>query len=815
MPHYIEKIEKLTLPTVAMRDVVAFPSIPLSFEVQREASVGAVNLASGRDMYVFLVAQKDIATKEPNINELYSVGVVSKIKQIIRSSDGIIRVISEGNCRATLMNMRRDENGVIIADVLAKTLIIDSSTTGVRSEALFSEAISAADKCRKYLPGISPEIINTAKSINNPGLLADFLAANMLVRFIDKQEVLEIYDPIKRLETTIALIEGEEDILRAELDLHNRVKEQIDENQRDYYLREQLKALQSELGMTGEDDFDEYSAKIAEAKLPAHVAEKLNRENQRLSKTPSGSPDANVLRNYIEAVLDIPWGKKTKDRLDIVKAREILDSDHDGLDKVKERIIEYLAVKQLNPELGNQIICFLGPPGVGKTSLAMSIARAMKRKYARVSLGGIRDEAEIRGHRKTYVGSMPGRIINALTQSGSMNPLLLLDEIDKMCSDMHGDPSSALLEVLDGEQNKYFRDHFIELPVDLSDCMFIATANSLENVPRPLIDRMEIIELHTYTKNEKLAIAKNHLLPKQLKRHGLTRRAFKISDDAIAEIIAHYTAESGVRNLERELASLCRKAAKKLVEGDVKSVSIKRDDVKLYLGVPKIDDEIIGEPLVGVVNGLAYTEVGGDLLKIEAATMDGSGKLELTGSLGDVMKESAHIAISYIRSHAGELGVKSDFYKNTDIHIHVPEGAVPKDGPSAGVTMLTALTSVLSGKPVRSDIAMTGEITLTGRVLPIGGLREKTTAAVAAGVKSVLIPDGNVKDIDELEAQTREALSFIPCKTADDVLKSALIVLEEGANIPTEYDKSAQSDFIVPTVPTNQRHRVSVSSDNI
>ena len=538
-----------------------------------------------------------------------------------------------------------------------------------------------------------------------------------------------------------------------------------------------MKVIEDELG-EGSDP-DDYSDRIAKAKIPEELREKLNRENDRLLRTPYGSAEATVSRIWIEEVLDLPWNRRTRDRVDVAAAEKILNDDHDGLEKVKQRILEYLAVKQLNPALKNQIICLVGPPGTGKTSIAGSIAKAMKRRFVRVSLGGIHDEADIRGHRKTYVASMPGRVIEAIRRAGSCNPLILFDEIDKLTSDLRGDPASAMLEVLDPEQNKSFRDHFIEYPFDLSECFFITTANTTEGIPKPLLDRMEVIELDGYTRTEKLSIAKHHLIPKQLKRHGLTRRAMKLTDDAVYEIIDCYTSEAGVRNLERNIASLCRKTAKQLLESgapDEKKVVIDRKDIEKYLGGRKLLPEKIGtEDLVGVVNGLAYTGAGGDLLKVEAAVLDGTGKLELTGSLGDVMKESAKAALTYVRKIAAEYGIPGDFYKTRDIHIHVPEGAVPKDGPSAGVTMVTALVSALSGLPVRHDLAMTGEVTITGRVMAIGGLREKTMAAYAAGVKTVLIPAENVMNLDEVVPEVKANIEFIPCRSASDVLREALV----------------------------------------
>lgn len=774
MPKTIEKVEIMNLPVVVIRGIVAFPASPVSFEVVREFGIAACDAANNSNMYVFLVTQKDLSAEEPEIDNIYEVGTVAKIKQALKTPEGHIRLIADGKCRASVIRYQKNEK-YITAEVMCKTVSLEESPN-IRIEAMMREAVSSVEKMLELLPAVSDELLYTARSIKNPGLLADFIASNVLVKYSDKQKILDIFDPIVRIETISVVIESERKLLETERRIHRIVRRKIDANQRDYYMREQLKVLQDELGMDGQSEIDEYTSKICSAGLSAEIEEKLLKEVNKLSKLPSGSPEGSVIRNYLDVCLEIPWNKKTKDRADINAARKILNADHDGLDKIKERILEFIAVKQLNPEIANQIICFVGPPGIGKTSLAASIASALKREYVRVSLGGIRDEADIRGHRKTYIGAMPGRIIEALTRAGSRNPLILLDEIDKMGHSAHGDPESALLEVLDGEQNKAFRDHFIELPVDLSDCMFIATANTLDTVARPLIDRMEIIELHTYTRHEKLAIAKNHLIPKQLKKHGLNKRLVRISDDVILELIDGFTRESGVRNLEREIGSLCRKAAVKIVDEKMKSVTIKKDELQKYLGHRRIDSDDIAEiDEIGVVNGLAYTSVGGDILKIEVAVMDGNGKIELTGSLGDIMKESARIGVSYIREYADQLGVPRDFSVSKDLHIHVPEGAVPKDGPSAGVTMVTALVSALSKTPVRRDVAMTGEITLTGRVLPIGGLREKTTAAYTAGVKTVLIPEKNLSDLDEIDPVVRSGMEFIPCSRIADILKHALV----------------------------------------
>ena len=806
MPKFIEKIEKLTLPVIPLRGIVAFPSLPLNFELARDISISACTQAASADMYIFLVSQKQLDKETVEPQDLYTVGSVAKIRQTLKTSEGHLRVIAEGVCRASTVSYFM-QDGHLNAEVMSKTVSLDRSLGGdVKVEALMNEALTALENMVKYIPSSTDELLLAAKSLKNPGLLADFVASNALVRLEDKQRILEIYEPLRRLETLTILLDSEAELLQTEASIHQRVREQIDDNQRDYYLREQLKVIQGELGMDSGDEVDEYYDKIAKAKLPKEIEEKLMKEVGRLNKTQYGSPEASVLRTYLDTCLEIPWSKTTRDRDDVAAAKKILDADHDGLTKVKDRILEYIAVRQLSPNLKSQILCFVGPPGIGKTSLAASIARAMHRKYVRVSLGGIRDEADIRGHRKTYVGAMPGRIVNALVQAGTRNPLILLDEIDKMCADAHGDPASAMLEVLDSEQNKTFRDHFIEMPLDLSDCVFIATANTLETVPRPLIDRMEILELTTYTKNEKLAIAKNHLIPKQLKRHGLTRRMLRLTDDAVTEIIDGYTRESGVRNLEREIASICRKAARRIVENKEKSIVIRAESIPSFLGPRKmIPDRVFDTDPVGVVNGLAYTESGGDLLRIETIIMNGSGKLELTGSLGDVMKESAHLAVSYIRAHADALGVPPDFYKTKDIHIHVPEGAVPKDGPSAGVSILTSLTSALSGHPVHRDIAMTGELTLTGRVLAIGGLKEKTTAAWSAGVTRVLIPWDNQRDLEEIDPIVRSQLLFIPCRHADEVLREALC-LPMHPLVPELHPARETERVSIPLIPADDAH---------
>ncbi len=774
MPDYIEKIDKTNLPVVPLRGIVVFPLTSISLEVTGNCAMAAINEAAKHDGIAFFVMQKDFGDK-PDVDKLFATGCVAKIKQTIRVSDKTRRIVIEGINRAAITSASKNGD-LITADLLIRwTHAADNG--GLRGEAYMREAVAAFEKLVELMPKLSNEVSSTVRSIDQIGLLADFIGCHVLVRPADKQKVLEAVDPMKRIQTVTAIMYDELALLSTELDIRSKVQEKLNRNQREYVLREQLKVIKSELGDDQSNEADEYRKRIADAKLPAEVEKKLLKEVDRMVKNPFGSAESSVSRNWIDTCLEFPWTKLSKDRCDIERAKKILDEDHDGLEKVKERILEFLAVRQLTPNLRTQIICLVGPPGVGKTSIGASIARATGRKYVRVSLGGVRDEAEIRGHRKTYIGAMPGRVTAALTQAGTRNPVVLLDEIDKLSQGINGDPASALLEVLDPEQNKSFRDNYIEMPIDLSECMFIATANSLETVPRPLIDRMEIIEMKTYTRHEKLSIAKNHMIGKQAKRCGLTKRQFRLTDDAVFELIDFYTRESGVRNLERNIASLCRKAAKKLVENPgMKSVTITAADVKSYLGPRKLrPDHIFDEDQVGVVNGLAYTSVGGDMLRLEVLTFPGTGKLELTGQLGDVMKESAKIALSFVRSRAQEYGIDPDFYKNRDIHIHVPEGAIPKDGPSAGVTMVTAIASALSGFPVRRDIAMTGEVTLRGRVLAIGGLREKTMAAYSAGVKQVLIPEENLPDLEEIDPVVRESLEFLPMKTADEVLAAALV----------------------------------------
>ncbi len=799
MAKYIEKIEQITLPVIALKGAVAFPGVTLSFELSDELCVHAAEAAFETDSPVLICSVSDLSASKITPSALFRVGAVSKIKQSVKTPEGNMRIITEGYSRAAVTEFHQFAN-YICAEAICKSISL-SDEDSVKSQAYCRAMLSEAEHLTANLPSVSDDMLSTARSIKNPALLADFIASNILVKHTDKQKVLECFDPLRRIELLISLIREEAELLDCEMKIHKKVRSNLNQNQKEYYLREQIRVIREELGES--DEADEYYDRIMALKCSDEVREKLLKEAERMQKTPYGSSEATVIRSYLDTCLEIPWSASTKDRLDIKAAKKILDADHDGLDKVKDRILEFLAVKQLNPELKNQILCLVGPPGVGKTSIAASIARAMKRKYVRVSLGGVRDEADIRGHRKTYIGSMPGRIVNALTQAKVKNPLMLLDEIDKLTRDSHGDPSSALLEVLDGEQNHAFRDHFVELPVDLSDCLFIATANTLDTVPKPLLDRMEIIELKTYTKTEKTAIAKHHLIPKQLKRHGLDRRMLSISDSAIGEIIDYYTRESGVRSLERRIAELARKGAKRFVEdSELKSIKIKAENISEYLGPRKLIPERISDTdEIGAVNGLAYTESGGDVLKVEVAVLDGSGKLELTGSLGDVMKESAKIAVSYVRSIAAEYGIEQDFHKTKDIHIHFPEGAVPKDGPSAGVTMLTALVSALSGRAVRRDVAMTGEISLRGNVLAIGGLKEKTMAALTYGVRDVLIPEDNMRNLHELDKAVIEGLNFIPCRKASDVLRHALCP-QLKAKTESVKEEEKKSEFAAPRIHT-------------
>jgi len=764
----------VTLPLVALRGITVFPGMVTNFDVERTRSVAAMKKAADGDRRVFLVSQKDIMKETPARRDVYSIGTVAMLRQFIKTPSGGMRVMVEGISRAELVDFV-EQDGVLCAEVR----LIDSpyiSRTTAHAEALVRRAVSLFEEYADLSGNVSPETVISLAVNDNAGFIADYIGQNIFLKFSDKQKILEAVGPIQRLNVVCSLLSHEIEVLQIERNISDRLNERMEHVQRENLLREQMHVIQAELGDDdGMNEVAEYREKIKALSLPEEITEKLMKETDRLAKQPFGSAEASVIRGYLDTCLELPWNKKTKERIDVAAASKVLERDHYGLEKVKERIIEYIAVKALKPDVKGVILCLVGPPGTGKTSIAASIAKAMNRKMARMSLGGIHDEAEIRGHRRTYIGAMPGRIMSAVSQSGSMNPIILLDEIDKLGHDYRGDPSAALLEALDPEQNATFRDHFLDIPFDLSDVFFITTANDRSTIPRPLLDRMEVIELASYTDEEKLQIAKRHLLPRQKKRHGLAANMLRIGDGAMREIIAGWTRESGVRQLERQLAAVCRKTAAKIAKGEIAACRLKTDMLEEYLGVRKFKpDNSLTRDTVGIANGLAWTSVGGEILEVEVGVLEGSGKLELTGNLGDVMKESAKAAVTYIRSRCRTLGIDPDFYKNKDIHIHFPEGAVPKDGPSAGITMAVAAISALSGAPVRREIAMTGEITLSGRILPIGGLREKTMAALRAGIKTVLIPQDNESDLEEIDQTVRRALNFITVSHIDNILGTAL-----------------------------------------
>ena len=771
-----------TLPMLPLRGLSVFPAMLLSFDVERNASVAALDAAVRGDHLIFLAAQKDVATDVPEEKDIYHVGTVCRVRQQLRQPHSSCRVMVEGLYRAEAISM--DTEGKVYSAQVTRLDDKPEKLSAVRKEALVRSCLSLFNEYLQMNPDMMNEQLLNILSNPDISFVVSYIAQNVHFSLEDKQKLLEEQYLSRRLMLLNKLLNNELDILAIEKELNDATQEQVNRSQREYYLREEMKIIQAELGDDVQDDIEDYREKINALPVSEEIRTKLLKEVSRLSKQPFGSSEAAVIRGYLDVCLEIPWNQKTQETVDLKKARKILDDDHFGLEKVKERIIEYLAVKKLSPEIKGGLICLVGPPGTGKTSIAMSIARATNRKLVRISLGGVHDEAEIRGHRKTYIGAMPGRIINGVIQAKSCNPLMVLDEIDKLGSDYRGDPSAALLEALDGEQNGSFRDNFLELPFDLSEIFFITTANTTDTIPRALLDRMEVIELSSYTDEEKLEIAKRHLLPKQRKKHGLRANQLKISDEALRAIISGYTRESGVRLLEREIARVCRKAAAMIAGEECKSLNLKPDKLESVLGPVKFKkDEQRSQDEVGLVRGLAYTSVGGDVLDVEVSVVDGSGKLELTGNLGDVMKESAHAAVTYIRSRASVLGIDPDFYKNKDIHIHFPEGAVPKDGPSAGITVCIALISALTGTPVRHDVAMTGEITLRGRVLPIGGLREKTMAAYRNGVRTVIIPSENTSDLEEIDQTVRRGLHFVPTDHVDKVLDVALVRESGSPNV--------------------------------
>lgn len=767
------------LPILALRGLNILPGMMLNFDVERPQSVAALNFAMSDDQVIFLATQKDVTVDLPEIDDIYHVGTVCRIRQLIRQPGGrLCKVMVEGLYRGRIEKLT-SKTPSFFGEIAELPDSIDR-TGGVKTEALIRSAVSLFEEYLQLNGGAAPEVVLNVVMSGDASYVSNYIAQNVHLDYRDKQKLLEELHPTKRLERLINMLNHELDVMSLEKELSDATNEQMGRNQREYYLREEMKIIQAELGEDyGTDDIGEYREKVLALGLDKEIEEKLLKEVSHLAKQPFGSAEASVIRSYLDTCLELPWKEKTKETLDIDLARKMLDEDHFGLEQVKKRIIEYLAVRQFAPAIKGSLICLVGPPGTGKTSIAMSIARATNRKLVRISLGGVHDEAEIRGHRKTYIGAMPGRIINGLIQAKSSNPVMVLDEIDKLGSDYKGDPSAALLEALDPEQNATFRDNFLEIPYDLSDVFFITTANTTDTIPRALLDRMELIELSSYTDEEKLAIAKNHLLPKQRKKHGLKASQLKVSDDAIREIISLYTRESGVRVLERRIAEICRKTVVAITDGEKKSLSLRSGGLIPWLGTPKYKPDLMrARDEVGLVRGLAWTSVGGEVLDVEVAVVDGTGKLELTGNLGDVMKESCRAAVTYIRSRADKLGIDPDFYKNKDIHIHFPEGAIPKDGPSAGITITTALVSALTGLPVRRDIAMTGEISLRGRVMRIGGLKEKTMAAFRSGGTTVVIPADNEPDLADIDKTVRAALNFVLADSADKVLDLALVRTE-------------------------------------
>ena len=776
-------IQTKTLPLLALRGLHVFPEMLLTFDVERTASIGALGMAAKSGQLIFLAAQKSLTADMPQQEDIYQVGTVCRVRQQLRQPRGnVCRVMVEGLYRARFLTVNADPKGYTAEIIPLPDK--DERVSAARREALLRNCMSLFEEYIQFNQDMVNEQLLNLLANPNAAYVSNYISQTVHFNLEDKQKLLEELYPNRRLAMLCKLLNAELDVLNIEKELNDAAQEAINRNQREYYLREEMKAIQAELGE--DDDIETYRAKIEALPVSDEIRERLNKELGRLAKQPFGSSEAAVIRSYLDVCLEIPWGKTTHETVNIAKARKILDEDHYGLEKVKERICEYLAVKQLSPEIKGGLLCLVGPPGTGKTSIAQSVARATNRKLVRVSLGGVHDEAEIRGHRRTYIGSMPGRLISGIIQAGSCNPLMVLDEIDKLASDYRGDPAAALLEALDGEQNSTFRDNFLEIPFDLSQVFFITTANSLDTIPRALLDRMEVIELSSYTDEEKVQIAKEHLLPKQRKKHGLRANQLRVEDDAIREMIRAYTRESGVRQLERQIAAACRKAASGIAEGKFRSLSLRPGQLESILG-PAVykPDEIRRRDEVGLVRGLAYTSAGGEVLDVEVAVMEGTGRLELTGNLGDVMKESAKAALSYIRSRAAVLGIDPEFYKNKDIHIHFPEGAIPKDGPSAGITMTIALISALTGAPVRHDVAITGDITLRGRVLPIGGLREKTMAALRAGIKTVIIPAENEPDLEKIDPLVRAQLHFVPTEHVDHVLDLVLIREREEKQLCT------------------------------
>ncbi|MDA8092137.1 MAG: endopeptidase La [Nitrospiraceae bacterium] len=769
-----------TLPVLPIRDIVVFPYMIIPLFVGRQISINAIDNALAGNRMVLLLTQKDMGVETPGTGDLYNVGTVGLIMRMLKLPDGRVKILVQGVAKAKATSFTQNEP--FYKAVIEKIKEEKAGALSIEVEALIRTVKEQLDKAVSLGKSIIPDVMVVIDSLDEPGRLADLVASNLGLKTESAQEVLEITDPVGRLKKVSETLAHEIELLIVQQKIQTEARGEIDKTQREYFLREQLKAIQKELGDIDEraEEVREFQAKIDKAKMPEKVAKEAEKQLRRIQKMHPDSAESATIRTYLEWLVELPWSKSTKDKLDIKLAQKVLDEDHYDLEKIKERILEYLSVRKLKAKMKGPILCFIGPPGVGKTSLGKSIARALGREFVRLSLGGVRDEAEIRGHRRTYVGALPGRIIQGLKQAGTNNPVFMLDEVDKIGTDFRGDPSSALLEVLDPEQNNTFSDHYLGVPFDLSNIIFITTGNVGDTIPGPLRDRMEIIYLSGYTEEEKLGISKNYLIPKQLDAHGITEKTLKISDDAARQVISQYTREAGVRNLEREIARLCRKIAREIAEtgngsGKKKTFQITPKNLDKYLGAPKfLPEEEMEKDYVGVATGLAWTEAGGDIIYIEATTMKGRGHLTLTGQLGEVMKESAQAALSYVRSRAAALGIKEDLFGKVDIHIHVPAGAIPKDGPSAGITMATAIASALTGKPVKKEIAMTGEVTLRGRVLPIGGIKEKAIAARRMGVKTVLIPKRNLRDLDELPKYVTKDLTFIPVETMDEVLAHAL-----------------------------------------
>lgn len=773
-----EELKTMNIPVLALRGLTVFPHMSLTFDVERKISIAALERAMEADQDVFLVTQREIGVNAPAEKDLYAVGTISHIVQVLRLSNTSVRCVVEGRSRARLRRLWQTEPFLQAnVELLEETPVSDAFLASPRTEALLRQTYNLFTDYAQQAGSLPEEVVTTVMDGRDPGYLADYLAQNIALRYTDKQEILEELSPFIRLRKMNAFLARENNVLGFEREMEGKIREQLVRSQREQILRTQIRVLQNELGEGDEidDELQNYRDRIEALHLEEETEKHILKEVTKLSKQPFGSAEGAVIRNYLDVCLEMPWNETTRERVSVDAARKVLEKDHFGLEKVKERIVETIAVRQMNPEGKGQILCLVGPPGVGKTSIAISVAKALNRKLARLSLGGVRDEADIRGHRKTYIGAMPGRIIEAISRSGSMNPLMLLDEIDKLGSDYRGDPAAALLEVLDSEQNGSFRDHFLEIPVDLSQVMFITTANTTDTIPRPLLDRMEVIQLGSYTDEEKVQIAKRHLLPKQMTEHGLKKGTLRVGDEVLRAIIRDYTRESGVRQLERRLAAVCRKADMRLLTGTVKRITIIEKELPKLLNCQPFPPALHTErEEIGVVNGLAWTEAGGEILEVEVNVMEGSGKLELTGNLGDVMKESAQAALSCLRSRAEVLGIEQDFYKTKDIHVHFPEGAVPKDGPSAGIAVTTAMLSALTGRKIRAGVAMTGEVTLRGRVLAIGGLKEKTMAALRNGIGTVLIPADNVRDLEDIDQTVRAALHFVPVSTVDQVFAAAL-----------------------------------------